>query len=127
MICNHPVGTPSRDAFSRLFQMIKPTPLDSEWAKSLEAGIRQIAINSKVLRRTIVELHAMAQLEGLCGSALVHAPFTGRTGTDRTVRLFIDRLRIHVGQRRPFDHDRSAGMRVGDIFGNSQSEPIVGR
>ena len=63
--------------------MIKPTPFASDWAKVLEAeGIRQIAVDSKVLQRTIVERHAMAQLEGPDGSVFVHAPFTGAIGTD---------------------------------------------
>ncbi len=53
-------GLPSHDSFSRLFRMIKPAPFAaalarfaSDWAKIVEAeGIRRIAIDDKVLRRT---------------------------------------------------------------------------
>lgn len=108
--------------------MIKPTPFASDWAKVLEAeGIRQIAVDSKVLRRSIVERQAMAQLEGPSDSPFVHVPLTGPTGTNRTFRLCIDQLRIHVGQCCPFDHDPSAGMPVGDIFGKSKSGRFVSR
>ena len=46
-------GLPSHDSFSRLFRMIKPARFASDWAKIVEAeGIRRIAIDDKVLRRT---------------------------------------------------------------------------
>ena len=53
-------GLPSHDTFSRLFWMIEPEPFAkalsrfaSDWASILEAaGIRQIAIDGKALRRT---------------------------------------------------------------------------
>ena len=53
-------GLPSHDSFSRLFRMIKPAPFAaalarfaSDWAKIVEAeGIRRIATDDKVLRRT---------------------------------------------------------------------------
>ena len=63
-------GTPSHDAFSRLFRMIEPEPLAKalsrfalEWARMLEAaGIRQISINGKVLRRIFLRAEERSPL-----------------------------------------------------------------
>ena len=63
-------GPPSHDAFSRLFRMLDPVPFAAAlarfaavWAKALEAaGVRQIAIDGKALRRTFSKASELSPL-----------------------------------------------------------------
>ena len=56
-------GPPSHDAFSRLFRMLDPVPFAAVWAKALEAaGVRQIAIDGKALRRTFSKASELSPL-----------------------------------------------------------------
>ena len=56
-------GPPSHDAFSRLLRMLDPVPFAADWAKAMEAeGVRQIAINGKVFRRTFSKASELSPL-----------------------------------------------------------------
>ena len=128
-------GPPSHDAFSRLFRMLDPVPFAAAlarfaavWAKALEAaGVRQIAIDGKALRRTFSKaselspLHLVSAFAPESGIVLGQVAVDGKSNEITALPALLEMLDIegggrdrgrdaHAARHRGADHRQRAGI-----------------